>query len=126
MLIPFKCRYSKSKWTLNDVKTQFEIATLPDIGVTSSPVESERDHGDEEDDEDHGGPDDDGEADHDGGPRGPRPGPGLLPHGRHQDAVTVAGDNQAVRLEKENRDKMLFRMKYDALAQTKSASEVPS
>ena len=103
MLIPFKCRYSKSKWTLNDVKTQFGIATLPNI--TSSPVESERDHGDEEDDEDHGGPDDDGEADHDGGPRGRRPGPGFLPHGRHQDPVTVAGDHQAVRL---NIDKMLL------------------
>ena len=67
----------------------------------SSPVESERDHSDEEHDEDHGGPDDDGEADHDGGPRGPRPGPGLLPHRRHEDPVTVPRDNQAVRLDTE-------------------------
>ena len=131
MLIPFKCRYSKSKWTLNDVKTQFGIATLEDIfrdiGITSSPVESERDHGNEEDDEDHGGSDDDGEADHDGGPRGPRPWPGLLPHGGHQDTVTVPGDHQAVRLVKRKyRYNAFTGMKYDALAQTKSASEVPS
>ena len=102
-MIPFKCRYSKSKWTLNDVKAQFGIATPEKIfsaTLASLPVESERDHGDEKDDEDHGGPDDDGEADHDGGPRGPRPGSGLLPHGRHQDPVTVPGDHEAVCLKK--------------------------
>ena len=76
---------------------------LSDITL-SSPVEGERDHGDEEDDEHHGGPDDDGEADHDGGPRGPRPGPGLLPHGGHEDPVTVPGDNEAVSLD--NKGKM--------------------
>ena len=71
-----------------------------------SPVKCERDHGNEEDNEDHGGPDDDGEADHDGGARSPRPRPGLLPHGGHQDPVTVPRHDQAVSLDRKNEDKI--------------------
>ena len=57
------------------------------------PVEGETHHCDQEDDEHNAGPDDDGDADHDGGVLQL-----LLPHGGHQDPVTVTGDYQGVDL----------------------------
>ena len=57
------------------------------------PVERQAHHCNQKDDEHHAGADDDGDADHDGGV--PQL---LLPHGRHQDPVTVTGDNQGVDL----------------------------
>ena len=35
-LIPFKCRYSDSKWSLNDVKDQFEIVTMRPAPITET------------------------------------------------------------------------------------------
>ena len=57
------------------------------------PVEGEAHHRHKQDGENHAGPDDYGDADHDGGVLQL-----LLPHGGHQDPVTVTGDYQGVDL----------------------------
>ena len=73
------------------------------------PVEGEAHHRDQEDDEHHAGTDDDGDADHDGGV--PQL---LLPHGGHQDSVTVTGNNQGVNL----RQILVFKLKLSTKSLT--------
>ena len=62
-------------------------------GEDTVPVECQTHDRYEEDHEHNTGADDDGQADHDGGVLEL-----LLPHGRHEDPVTVPGDDKTVSL----------------------------